>query len=266
MACFRAGLDHEDDLIEEAADLIAGSRRVVVFTGAGVSTESGIPDFRSPGGIWSQYDPDDFTYHRFVTDPEVRRRHWQLIGQGSLTGEAQPNPAHLAIADLETTGKLTCVITQNVDNLHQNAGSRPGNVLELHGNMKWVRCLDCGQRYPMEDIRRQVQIGVGVPDCSACHGILKPDGVFFGEALPERELRGAVHHAKNCDVFIVIGSTLLVTPASYMPRYAVDYGAKLVIVNLSETPMDEEATVLIRGRAGEIMPRIVDRVKDKVGC
>jgi len=266
MACFRAALDHEDDLIEEAADLIAGSRRVVVFTGAGISTESGIPDFRSPGGIWSKYDPEDFTYQKFVSDPESRRMHWQLIGQGSLTKEAQPNPAHLAIAELERIGKLECVITQNVDDLHRKAGNSPDRVFELHGNMKWVRCLDCGVRYPMEEIRKWLNTGVEIPDCQACNGMLKPDGVFFGEAMPERTLTRAIYRSKNCDLFIVIGSTLLVTPASYMPSYAVEYGAKLIIVNLSETPMDRRATVLVHGKAGEIMPRIVERVKDKMGC
>jgi len=254
-----------ENLIEEVADLIAGSQRVVVFTGAGVSTESGIPDFRSPGGIWSRYDPEDFTYQKFVSDPESRKKHWQSIGQGSLTEGAQPNPAHLAIAELERIGKLQCVITQNVDNLHQKAGNSPDKVFELHGNMRWVRCLDCDKRYPMEDIRRRIGMGVEVPDCDACHGILKPDGVFFGEALPERELTRAIYNSKNCDLFIVIGSTLVVTPAAYMPSYALAAGAKLIIINLSETPLDDAATVLIPAKAGEVMPKVVQRVKDKVG-
>jgi len=257
--------EHLENAIEAVADLIAGSPRAVVFTGAGISTESGIPDFRSPGGIWSKYDPDDFTYQKFVSSLESRKKHWQLIGQGLFTEGAEPNPAHLAIAELERIGKLECVITQNVDNLHQKAGNSPEKVFELHGNMRWVRCLSCGKRYPMEDIRKQVNKSIEVPDCDACHGILKPDGVFFGEALPERELTRAIYHSKNCDLFIVIGSTLVVSPASYMPSYAVNAGAKLVIINLSSTPMDSVATVLIRGKAGEIMPKIVQRVKDKIG-
>ena len=168
-------------LIEEVSDLIASSRRIVVFTGAGVSTESGIPDFRGPDGIWSKYDPEDFTYQKFVSDPETRKKHWQLIGQGLFTEGVAPNPAHLAIAELEKIGKLQCVITQNVDNLHQRAGNSPDRVFELHGNMMWVKCLSCGQRYPMEDVKKRIKMGAEVPDCPDCHGILKPEGVFFGE-------------------------------------------------------------------------------------
>ena len=252
-------------LANKVADLIINAEKIVVFTGAGVSTESGIPDFRSPGGIWSKYDPDEFTYQRFVSSPEARRKQWQLFGEGFLTSDAKPNPAHYAIAELDRLGKLDCVITQNVDNLHQKAGMPDAKVFELHGNMQWVVCLGCGKRYPFDQIKARLDKGEETPDCEVCHGILKPDAVFFGESLPPQVLTEATFRAHNCDLFIAVGSTLVVTPAAYMPSYAVQSGAKLVIINLSSTPLDGEATILIRAKAGEAMSLILQRVKEKIG-
>ena len=253
-----------DTLVNRVADLIINAKRIVIFTGAGISTESGIPDFRSPGGIWDRFDPDDFTYQKFVTDPESRRKQWQMLWEGGLTTEAKPNPAHYAFTELDRLGKLDCVITQNVDNLHQKAGLPSEKVFELHGNMQWAVCLSCGRRYPFERIKVRLDESEGVPDCEACHGILKPDAVFFGEPLPENVLREATYRSSNCDLFIVIGSTLVVYPAAYMPIYAVNSGAKLVIINLSPTPMDQQATALIRAKAGEAMTKIIKRVREKV--
>ncbi len=247
-------------LIDKAATLICESQRVVVFTGAGVSTESGIPDFRSPGGIWSKFDPDSFTIQKFLQSRQVREMQWRLLAEGGLLKEAEPNPAHYAIAELERIGKLSCVITQNVDNLHQRAGNSPHKVFELHGNMRWVRCLGCNVRFPMEEVLGRVATEI-VPDCTLCHGILKPDAVFFGEALPQAVLTAAASYSRNCDLFVVIGSTLVVYPAAYMPIYAVEVGAKLIIINLTSTPMDSYASVVIRAKAGEVMPRIVEMVK-----
>ena len=252
-----------DALAEEAAGLILNAKRVVVFTGAGISTESGIPDFRSPGGIWSRFDPDDFTYQKFIRDPEARRKQWQMLGEGLLTTDAKPNPAHYAIAELDRLGRLDCVITQNVDNLHQKAGVPDDKVFELHGNMQWAVCLSCGRRYSFEQIKARLDKGEEIPDCEDCHGLLKPDAVFFGEQLPQKVLQEATRRSYDCDLFIVIGSTLVVYPAAYMPGYATQAGARLVIINLSSTPMDREAAVLIRARAGEAMPRIVERVREK---
>jgi len=257
-------MENLDTLAEKVANLIVNAKRVVVFTGAGISTESGIPDFRSPGGIWSRFDPDDFTYQKFVRDPESRKKQWQMLGQGLLTTKAKPNPAHHAIAELDRLGKLDCVITQNVDNLHQKAGVPDDKVFELHGNMHWVVCLSCGRHYPFEQIKARLDEGEEIPDCEICHGILKPNAVFFGESLPQKVLQEATHRSSNCDLFIVVGSTLVVYPAAYMPIYATQAGAKLVIVNLSSTPMDGEATVLIRNKAGEAMSRIIQRVKEKI--
>lgn len=250
-------------LTDRVADLITCSRRVVVFTGAGVSTESGIPDFRSKGGIWERYDPDDFTIEKFLSSPQTRRTIWRMLSE-EFFKDVKPNPAHYAIAELERLGKLECVITQNVDDLHQRAGNSPDKVFELHGNMRWAICLSCGQRYTMEEVRARIQAGEEIPDCPQCHGILKPAGVFFGEPLPMEELSRATWHSRNCDLFIVVGSTLVVYPAAYMPRYAVQSGAKLVIVNLSSTPIDHLATVILRYKAGETLPKIVEKVKQKM--
>jgi len=250
--------------VELLADLIVQAKRIVVFTGAGVSTESGIPDFRSPGGIWSKYDPDEFTYQKFVSSPEARKNQWKMLTETGLTTEAQPNPAHYAIAELDRLGKLDCVITQNVDNLHQKAGVPDDKVFELHGNMQWVVCLSCHKRLPMKKVLQWVEEGTEVPECPDCHGILKPDGVFFGEQLPQRTLMEATRRSQSCDLFIVIGSTLVVYPAVYMPTYAKDAGAKLAIVNLTPTPLDHYATVLIQGKAGEIMAKVVEKVRGKI--
>jgi NAD-dependent deacetylase len=254
-----------ETLTDKAADLIIKSRKMVVFTGAGISTESGIPDFRSPGGIWERFDPDDFTYQKFVSNPESRRKQWQMLREGLLTDKAVPNAAHDAVAELDRLGKLDCVITQNIDNLHQRAGMPDDRVFELHGNMQWVVCLGCGRRYPFSEIKVRLDDGEEIPDCGACRGMLKPDAVMFGEQLPVEVLHEASQRSRESDLFIVIGSTLIVTPAAYMPRYAVQAGARLVIINLSSTPMDHQATVLIRSKAGEIMSRVVEKVKEKAG-
>ena len=252
-----------DALADRVADLIINAKRVVVFSGAGISTESGIPDFRSPGGIWSRFDPEDFTYQKFVSDPEARRKQWRMLGEGHLTTLAEPNPAHYAIAELDRLGRLDCVITQNVDNLHHKAGVPADKVFELHGNVQSAVCLGCGKLYPFEQIKARVDEGEEIPDCENCRGMLKPNAVLFGEQLPYDVLTEASNRSSGCDLFIVVGSTLVVYPAAYMPVYAVQAGAKLVIVNLSDTPMDGEATVLINAKAGEAMSRIVNRVSEK---
>ena len=252
-------------LADKVAKLIINAKKVVVFTGAGVSTESGIPDFRSPGGIWDRFDPDDFTYQQFVSNPESRRKQWQMLQEGMLTGGAEPNPAHYAIAELDRLGRLDCVITQNVDNLHQKAGVPDSKVFELHGNMQWAICLSCGQRYPFEQIKARLDEGEEIPDCEVCYGILKPDVVLFGEQLPEQVLREATLRSYGCDLFIVIGSTLVIYPAAYMPIYAINAGARLVIINLSSTPMDHQAAVLIRAKAGETMSKVALKVAARIG-
>ena len=253
-----------ESLAQRVADLVVGAGKVVVFTGAGISTESGIPDFRGPGGIWDRFDPDDFTYQKFVTDPEARKKQWQMLRSGGLATEVEPNAAHYAIAELHGLGKLDCVITQNVDNLHQRAGVPADKVFELHGNMQRAVCLSCGRRYPLEQVRARLDAGVELPDCEACHGILKPGAVLFGESLPAGVMEEATLYAYECDLFMVIGSSLVVYPAALVPGYAVEAGARLVIINLSSTPMDNRAAVLIRAKAGEAMSRIVQLVRERL--
>ena len=254
-----------ESLTDEIADLIVSSEKIVVFTGAGHSTESGIPDFRSPGGIWDRFDPDEFTYQKYVSSDESRRKHWDMLRQGFLTINAEPNPGHYAVAGLDRLGKLDCVITQNVDGLHQEAGIPDNKVFELHGNMRRVLCLSCGRYYPFEQIKTRLDAGEESPDCEVCGGILKPDSVFFGESLPADVLEEASRRSMECDLFIVIGSSLVVYPAAYMPIYADQAGARLVIINLSSTPMDHRAAVVVGAKAGETMPVVLQKVKGKMG-
>jgi len=243
------------------AQLIIESKKIVVFTGAGISTESGIPDFRSPGGVWSRYDPEDFTIQKFLSSQETRENIWQMSFEAGFLIEAQPNPTHYATVELHRLGKLDCVVTQNIDNLHQKAGIPEDKVLELHGNMQWVVCTGCHKRFPLPEVLQKIKEGMTVPDCPDCRSILKPDVVFFGEALPQETLTEATCRSQNCDLFIVIGSTLVVYPAACIPAYARKAGAKLAIVNLTPTSLDHHATVVIHGKAGEIMTRVMDRVR-----
>ncbi len=257
-----AGLEEK---IETVADFIVDSKRIIAFTGAGVSTESGIPDFRSPGGIWSKFDPADFTIQKFISSERARKKHWEFMTKGGLImTEAEPNPSHYAIAELETMGKLFALITQNVDGLHQKAGVSEDLVFQLHGDMSHAICLDCGNRYPMDVVKGWLKDGVEIPVCMDCQGILKPDAVFFGESLPADVLMEAQRRSQTCDMCIVLGSSLVVYPAANMPIYARKANAKLVIINVGPTELDRLATIRIDGKAGEIAPQIMSRVKEKL--
>ena len=250
--------------IETVADLILSSSKIVVFTGAGISTESGISDFRSPGGIWSKYDPNEFTYQRFLASEEAREKYWQFsVSFWPQLSRAEPNPGHYAIAQLYSMGKLDCVITQNIDGLHQKAGLPDEAVIELHGTAWWVLCLDCGSRYPREAIQRRVEGGDKVPRCS-CGGIMKPATISFGQAMPVRETAEAEARAAACNLFIVAGSSLVVYPAAQMPLIAKSNGARLVIINLAATPHDPQADAIIRSKTGEALSAIAERVSDKL--
>jgi len=256
-----------EELIDELVDLILESKRVVVFTGAGISTESGIPDFRGPDGIWTKYDPSDFTYQKFVSDKEARKRLWGLQKVMNFgLGDVEPNLAHKAVAELERIGKLDCIITQNVDGLHQKAGNSENRVLQLHGNMQWVKCLSCGVKHTLDEVKGWIEKGIEDPTCLECGGILKPDAVFFGEMMPQWETSEAQRRSSECDLCIVIGSTLMVYPAGLMPQYALQGGAKLVIINDGETELDRAAHVRISGKAGEIMSNALEKVKKKLGA
>lgn len=253
-----------EELIEETVELVVNAKKIVVFTGAGMSTESGIPDFRSPGGIWTKYDPSDFTYQKFVKDPEVRKRSWQMFSMYRMMALVQPNPAHYAVAELDKMSKLDCVITQNVDGLHQKAGVPEEKVIELHGTIKFVKCLGCGKRYPIEEIAKRLEEGVEEPVCDDCGGILKTATISFGEAMPIKETTEAERRSRECDLMLVLGSSLVVYPAAYMPIYATESGAKLVIINVGTTSVDQYAHVHIDGKVGVVLPEIVERVKSRL--
>lgn len=256
--------DDRAEKIDGVAKIIAKARRVVVFTGAGVSTESGIPDFRSPGGLWTKFDPEDFTLDKFLASAETRRKQWKFFLSGDLFRDAMPNAAHQAIAELEGLRRLDCVITQNIDNLHQKAGNDPARVFELHGNLLFARCLSCGERRPLAEIIGQRSLAEEEPLCRRCSGILKPDVIFFGEALPGAVLDEAMRRACGCDLLLVVGSSLVVYPAAHIPFYAKRAGAFVAVVNLSPTPADRIADVVIRAPAGEVMAALLAEVRRKV--
>jgi NAD-dependent deacetylase len=253
-----------DTLIEDAANIIASVDKVVVFTGAGISTESGIPDFRSPGGIWSKSQP--IMFQDFMSSAEKRRESWQR-GKESyrVFADAEPNATHLAIAELEKMGKLDCLITQNIDELHQKAGSSPEMIIELHGTALKVMCMSCGKRWPRAEIQKMLESGVEEPSCNECGGIMKSATISFGQPMPEIETAEALRRSRQAKVFIVIGSSLVVYPAAQMPMEAKQSGAKLIIVNIGETPFDDYADVRISNSAGGTMRSMVERVKEKSG-
>jgi NAD-dependent deacetylase len=255
-----------DEQIEEVAKLVSSAEKVLVFTGAGVSTESGIPDFRGADGIWRKYDPEDFTIQKFLSDKRARKMQWQLLSSGDMSmTKAQPNPAHYAIAELEKLGKLHAVVTQNVDGLHQKAGVSEALVFQLHGDLSHAVCLGCGQRYPMETIADWLKSGMDEPNCQSCNGMLKPDAVLFGEQLPVQTLMESERRSRTCDVCIALGSTLTVYPAALIPQYAAQSGAKLIIINMGPTELDRMADIRIEGKAGVISQKILKRVKIKLG-
>ncbi len=251
--------------IAAVADMILQSKKIVVFTGAGFSTESGIPDFRSPGGVWDTFDPSELNYGNFMRREEIREKYWRMHKMMWETiRDAQPNSGHLAVTKLYNMGKLDCVITQNTDGLHQKAGVPDELVLELHGTMQWVDCLDCKQRYPRGKVHDKMLAGENVPRCDSCKGILKPATVAFGQMMPQRETREAEHRSSTCDLFLAAGSSLVVYPAAQMPVIAKSSGARLVIFNLTPTPHDHHADVVISEKTGETLSRVVSQVKAKM--
>jgi NAD-dependent deacetylase len=253
-------IDIDPAAIERVAALVRQSSRIVVFTGAGVSTESGIPDFRSAGGIWSRYQPVE--YGDFLSSRAARERYWTRSRETyPMLAQAQPNAAHHAIAELERMGKLDCVITQNVDGLHQKAGSSPDKVIELHGNTHWVVCISCSHRSPREQWQPALQSGAAVLDCPDCGGMLKVLTVSFGQPMPEWETREAERRSRQCDLFIAVGSSLVVYPAAHMPLHARSGGARLAVVNLTETYVDGLADVVVRAKAGPVMAGIMERMR-----
>ena len=248
-----------DDKIVLIADKIKENGKNVVFTGAGISTESGIPDYRSQGGIWDKFRPVYFD--EFMSDREAREeywRRWQELYQGIR--QARPNAGHTAIARLDKMGLLAALITQNVDGLHQEAGLADEKIIELHGNTRRIRCMTCRNITSTAETQKRLQSGDAAPEC-ACGGYLKPDTISFGQAMPVDAVEKASTLSHTSDFFMVVGSTLLVQPAAHMPVYAKQNNAFLAVVNLSETPCDDMCDVLIRDEAGNVLQRIVEEVE-----
>jgi NAD-dependent deacetylase len=238
---------------------LEAAQRVVALTGAGVSTDSGIPDFRGPQGVWTR-NPEaekQSTIQHYVADPEVRRRAWRSR-LDSPAWTAQPNAGHRALVALERRGKLDTLITQNIDGLHQAAGSSPERVVEVHGTMREVVCLDCGERAPMERALARVRAGEDDPPCRTCGGILKSATISFGQSLVPEDLRRAELAARGCDLMLAVGTKLSVWPVAGVVPVAKDAGARVVILNAEPTEMDGLADAVLQGLISEILPRLIE--------
>jgi NAD-dependent deacetylase len=241
--------------LDTFAQLLRASRRALFFTGAGISTESGIPDFRSPGGVWTRMQP--IYFQDFVASEEKRREAWRrrFDNRDGWVG-AQPNRGHYVVADLIKCGKAATVITQNVDNLHQVSGVPEDRVIELHGNASYATCLTCHRRYELIDIEKEFKANGCVAPCRHCHGVIKSATISFGQQMPELPMRRAGEETLACDLFIVLGSSLSVFPAADFPVRAKQNGAALVIVNRDPTEMDELADVVIHAGIGDTLTAV----------
>lgn len=237
------------DDIEYLKELIDEAERAVVFTGAGISTESGIPDFRSPGGVWTKYQP--IMFQDFVASEEMRREAWRRrIGMAETFQTSEPNRGHRAVAELVRRGKVSSVITQNIDGLHQVSGVPDAQVIELHGNVTYAKCLDCGERYELEPILSAFRQDETLPVCRRCEGIVKTATISFGQAMPEEEMMRAQDETLACDLFLAMGSSLVVYPAASFPLVAKQNGAKLVIINRDPTDQDPMADLVLNSGIG----------------
>jgi NAD-dependent deacetylase len=246
------------DGLAALARTVGGAGRTTALTGAGISTDSGIPDFRGPNGLWTR-DPEAarlFTFDRYVADPEVRRRAWQTR-RDHAAWTARPNAGHRALVDLERAGRLHAIVTQNIDGLHQRAGSAPERVIEVHGTIHEVLCLGCDDRTPMVQILARVEAGEEDPSCARCGGILKSATISFGQMLDQTTLRRATTFVAESDLLIAIGTSLRVYPAAGLVDLALGAGAQVAIVNAEPTPYDDEAHVVVREPIGEVLPALV---------
>jgi len=252
--------------VETAAQSLAmhlrRSRNVVVLTGAGMSTECGIPDFRSPGSPWLKNPPMPF--HVFLSSEEARREAWRRkFALDDQHAGAKPGEGHLALARLVNQDVVQTVITQNIDNMHQNAGISPDKVIELHGNGTYARCLDCGMRYELDDCRQALEQGQA-PRCRGCGGIVKTATISFGQAMPEKQMRRALIAASGADLMLAVGSSLVVYPAAGLPLMARDAGAQFLILNRGETGLDEEASERFNCDAGPVLSRLAALIVARV--
>ena len=242
--------------IDELRQLLNEAKRAVVFTGAGISTESGIPDFRSPGGIWAKYQP--IMFEDFISSEEMRRESWRRrIAMRETFTTSEPNRGHRAVAELVRQGKVSGVITQNIDGLHQASGVPDEQIIELHGNATYAKCLDCGDRYELEPILAAFEGDETLPVCRRCEGIVKTATISFGQAMPEDEMMRAQEETLACDLFLVMGSSLVVYPAAGFPLAAKQNGANLVIINRDATDQDPVADLVVNAQIGETLGEAV---------
>ncbi len=247
-----------DEALESARELVREAQTPVAFTGAGVSTASGIPDFRSEGGLWDTFDPSDFRYERFLSDPAG---FWELRAQLTRAlklDEVEPNACHTAMAEAYADQRLAAVITQNIDGLHQLAGVPDEHVVEVHGTTRHTRCIECGQREEIQAALERIEQGELPPTCQACGGVVKPDVILFGEAMPEKAFSRAQALARAADVMLVAGSSLTVWPAAGLPESTLEAGGAVIIVNQEATPLDDRATAVLRGRVEQVIPAVLD--------
>lgn len=249
-----------DNPTEILAQYILQSTQILVFTGAGISTESGISDYRSKGGIWERFQP--VTIQEFLSSQEKRKEYWaRKIELYESLKNAKPNAGHEAIVEIERLGKLKGVITQNIDGLHQMAGTSPEKIVELHGTNRKTICLECGDLKDWDQVYERLKEGEEVPLCQKCQGLLKPNTISFGQSLDSEVLQRAFDWIKGCDLILAVGSTLMVEPAASIPRVAKQEGAKLVIITLSETPLDALADIKISAGAGETLGKAMSLIK-----
>lgn len=245
------------DRLEDAAELLQGARRIVVLSGAGISTESGIPDFRSPGSPWLKEPP--VSYQAFLQSTEARRQYWETRRTFSTqVRQARPNAAHYALVELEKREILAGIITQNFDGLHQDAGHDPARITELHGTSREAACTLCGTRSSIEQLQERVESGETDPQCTLCGGYLKAATILFGQRIPNAVLAEAKQLAGTCDLFLVVGSSLKVSPAANLPRLALQNEVPLIIINLVTTPLDSYADVVLQAKAGLVLPHLMN--------
>ena len=251
-------MEHLPVGVEAAVERVAAAERIVVLTGAGISTDSGIPDFRGPKGIWTRNPAAEkaSNIQFYLTDPEVRRAAW-LNRLDTPVWTAEPNRGHACIVELERRNQLHAVVTQNVDGLHQEAGNDPDKVIEVHGTVRWTRCWDCGDRRPMRETLDRVRAGEADPPCRVCEGILKSDTISFGQSLIPEVIDRAMQVSDECDLMIAVGSTLSVYPAANCVPIAKRAGAAIIIINGQETEMDHHADHLLTGMIADVLPALL---------
>jgi len=249
--------------LDHAAEVLGAAEQILVFSGAGLSTESGIPDFRGPDGLWTKVDPDDFTIDRYVVNRELRVQGWRMHVEGELWGArstVQPNSGHTAIVRLFEKGRLAGVVTQNIDGLHYKSGLPDDMVAELHGNVRNSHCMSCGATWPTETVLEWVEAGEEDPKCPRCGGMVKTDTVMFGEMLPETEVRQASLFLAVSDAVLVVGSTVSVWPAADIVMRAAGQAKPIVVINKGATDVDHLAAAKIEAGIGEVLPDLVDRI------